>query len=100
LSEFQFVKATHAGYPQSGTHQRGSLIASLIPNTAHMIALRYIPHAGILEGGDVEEAIGLLMSFGDSGSGCPTGHERHIAFMWGYNSGAPSSCDGYIQQYW
>jgi hypothetical protein len=64
-----------------------------------MIALRYIPHAGILEGGDVEEAIGLLMSFGDSGSGYPTGHERHIAFMWGY-SGAPSSCDGYIQQYW
>jgi uncharacterized protein len=57
-------------------------------------------YQGILEAGDVNEAIALLTSFGDSGGGYPTGNERNAAFQWGYNSGNPSDCDGFIKQYW
>jgi predicted metalloprotease len=47
---------------------------------------------GILEAGDIEEAVALLASFGYSSSGYPNGDERGQLFMYGYNTGSPAAC--------
>ncbi len=49
-------------------------------------------YQGILEAGDIEEAVALLASFGYSTSGYPNGDERGQFFMYGYNTGSPAAC--------
>ncbi|WP_082600068.1 neutral zinc metallopeptidase [Nocardioides sp. Soil777] len=49
-------------------------------------------YQGILEGGDIEEAIAMLISFGYSSAGYPSGEERAQFFMYGYNTGSPADC--------
>ena len=49
-------------------------------------------YQGILEAGDIEEAVALLASFGYSTSGYPSGDERGQLFMYGYNTGSPAAC--------
>jgi len=49
-------------------------------------------YQGILEAGDIEEAVALLISFGYSSTGYPNGDERAELFMYGYNTGSPAAC--------
>jgi hypothetical protein len=48
-------------------------------------------YQGILEGGDIEEAVAVLHSFG-AGVGYPSGEERANYFLYGYNNGSPNFC--------
>ena len=57
-------------------------------------------HRGMLETGDIEEAIKTLIGIGDDKLGEAQTHgsseERVAAFFAGYNSGTASSCDPYL----
>jgi len=55
---------------------------------------------GILEPGDIEEAVQTTMDVGDYETGAPGHHgtpeQRSAAFLTGYESGEPAGCEGYL----
>jgi predicted metalloprotease len=55
---------------------------------------------GILEPGDLEEAVQTTMDVGDYDTGAPAHHgtpaQRSEAFLTGYDSGEPVGCEGYL----
>ncbi|WP_306923053.1 neutral zinc metallopeptidase [Arthrobacter globiformis] len=59
-------------------------------------------HEGILEAGDIEEGIQATMLMGDYAFNDPAHHgtpeQRSKAFMTGYKSGVPASCDPWLTE--
>lgn len=79
-------------YPVYKTELHADCWAGVWANSAY--------YEGILEAGDIEEGIQATMLLGDYSTN-PDGHhgtpmQRHYAFMAGYNSGVPSSCDPWL----
>ncbi|MGY3320790.1 putative metalloprotease [Arthrobacter sp. TE12232] len=79
-------------YPVYKTELHADCWAGVWANSAY--------YEGILEAGDIEEAIQATMLVGDYNTSSRGHHgtpmQRHAAFMTGYNSGAPASCDPWL----
>jgi predicted metalloprotease len=80
-------------YPTYQTELHADCWAGVWANSAY--------YRGLLEPGDVEEAIEAANLLGDYAFADPLHHgtpaERRQAFIDGYNSGAPQSCDTYLE---
>jgi predicted metalloprotease len=80
-------------YPRYQTELHADCWAGVWANSAY--------YRGLLEPGDVEEAIEAADLLGDYAFADPQHHgtpaERRQAFVEGYNTGAPRSCDTYLE---
>jgi predicted metalloprotease len=79
-------------YPVYKTELHADCWAGVWANSAY--------YEGILEAGDIEEGIQATMLLGDNELNDPGHHgtpmQRHAAFIAGYNSGIPASCDSWL----
>jgi len=91
-AELGWVTDTSLAYPGYKIELHADCWAGVWANSAY--------YAGILESGDVEEAVQTALDLGDYYVTDPTHHgtpaQRSGAFLTGYNSGLPEACEPYL----